>query len=45
MTWEELISNILIGSIFELKTKYKDFKAKNIGLDFYGFNTVLPLNV
>lgn len=43
MTWEELITNISIGSIFDLKTKYKDFKAKNIGLDFYGFDAVLPL--
>lgn len=43
MTWEELISNISIGSIFDLKTKYKDFKTKNIGLDFYGFDAVLPL--
>lgn len=43
MTWEELITKISIGSIFNLKTKYKDFKAKNIGLDFYGFDAVLPL--
>ena len=43
MTWEELIINISIGSIFDLKTKYKDFKAKNVGLDFYGFDAVLPL--
>lgn len=43
MTWEELITNISIGSIFDLKTKYKDLKAKNIGLDFYGFDAVLPL--
>lgn len=43
MTWEELITKISIGSIFDLKTKYKDFKAKNIGLDFYGFDAVLPL--
>lgn len=43
MTWEELITNISIGSIFDLKTKYKDFKAKNIDLDFYGFDAVLPL--
>jgi hypothetical protein len=43
MTWEELIIKISIGSIFDLKTKYKDFKAKNIGLDLYGFDAVLPL--
>lgn len=43
MTWTELLTNISIGSIFDLKTKYKDFKAKNIGLDFYGFDAILPL--
>ena len=43
MTWEELITKTSIGSIFDLKTKYKDFKAKNIGLDFYGFDAVLPM--
>jgi hypothetical protein len=43
MTWTELLTNISIGSIYDLKTKYKDFKAKNIGLDFYGFDAVLPL--
>jgi len=43
MTWEELIANISTGSIFDLKTKYKDFKAKNIGLDFYGFDAILPI--
>jgi ribosomal protein S1 len=43
MTWEELITKISIHSIYERKTKYKDFKTKNIGLDFYGFDAVLPL--
>ena len=43
MTWEELIPKIAIGSIFDLKTKYKDHKSKIIGLDFYGFDAVLPL--
>ena len=43
MTWTELCTNISIGSIFSLKTKYKDFKAKSIGLDFYGFDAILPL--
>lgn len=43
MTWEELISNIATGSIFDLKAKYKDYKSKIIGLDFYGFDAVLPL--
>ena len=43
MTWEELISNIATGSIFDLKAKYKDHKSKIIGLDFYGFDAVLPL--
>ncbi len=43
MTWEELKANISTGLIFDLKTKYKDFKAKNIGLDFYGFDAILPI--
>lgn len=43
MTWKELKANISTGSIFDLKTKYKDFKAKNIGLDFYGFDAILPI--
>ena len=44
MTWEELNANISTYSIFDLKTKYKDYKARNIGLDFYGFDAVLPIN-
>ena len=43
MTWKELLSNIATGSIFYLKIKYKDHKSKIIGLDFYGFDAVLPL--
>jgi mRNA-degrading endonuclease YafQ of YafQ-DinJ toxin-antitoxin module len=43
MSWQELITSISIGSIFDLKTKYKDFRAKIIALDFYGFDAVLPL--
>jgi hypothetical protein len=43
MTWEELISNIATGSIFDLKIKSKDYKSKIIGFDFYGFDAVLPL--
>jgi hypothetical protein len=43
MTWEELITKISIGSIYDLKTKHKDYKAKNIVLDFYGFDAFLPL--
>lgn len=43
MNWEELIFNISTGSIFEVKAKDKDYKSKNIRLDFYGFDAVLPL--
>jgi hypothetical protein len=43
MTWEELLKNISIGSIVDLKTMYKDFKAKQLVLDFYGFDAVLPV--
>ena len=43
MTWEELIPKIATGSIFDLKAKYKDHKSKIIGLEFYGFDAVLPL--
>jgi len=43
MNWEELVTNISTGSILDLKVKYKDYKTKNIGLDFYGFDAVLPL--
>jgi len=43
MPWEELLTNISIGSIVDLKVKYKDFKAKQLVLDFYGFDAVLPL--
>jgi hypothetical protein len=42
MTWEEIKSEISIGTILDLRTKYKDLKSKNIGLDFYDFDAILP---